>query len=160
MYMNEKKENKITEMLKRNSRASLITLSDKSGVSITEVYDLIKQLDKKCTFTMVKNADTGFEKMRQILLLDGWHERTNGSVFWISEEISSFLKGGEVIRIRQEAYPDKEELEQFEENKEEQVIVNCHHCGRLLFKGTERQRRGRIIYCDKPECRGEPGDIA
>jgi hypothetical protein len=36
---------------------------------------------------------------------------------------------------------------------DEKLNTYCNKCGKRLFRGTESERRGRIIYC--PECPGK-----
>ena len=40
----------------------------------------------------------------------------------------------------------KKVLEWFDD-EDNAIIVTCTKCGKLLFEGTEEQRKGLIIYC-------------
>jgi len=108
--------------------------------------------------TMTKT--TAFESLRNhLVMVLGWKEQTGGSRYFDGQETSSFLKNGEVIHVCHQTHPDEEYFKNFEENKDEETVtVNYNHCGRRLFKGTEKKKRGLIIYCDKPECTREPDE--
>lgn len=40
---------------------------------------------------------------------------------------------------------------------DERITIECALCGKVLFRGTQRQARGLIIYC--VECAGQPNSI-
>jgi len=93
---------------------------------------------------------TVFDKIKELLSIDGWKEQDCGTVYLNGEYKTNFYdkEESEIIHIGFDTFPDEEIIERLKGDPEDIITKKCTKCGKFLFKGTKQDAKGLIIYCD------------
>jgi len=114
-----------------------------------DMLDYIDENRKRSTRKEQSEQEETFEKIKQQLVNDGWTEQEVGTLYFNGEYGTNFINKdeSETIRLCLNTFPDEEIINLLKEKRDNIVTKTCTKCGKVLYKGTEGDARGMIIYC-------------
>lgn len=98
---------------------------------------------------VIKIEKTMFDKLKEILMKEGWIEQDCGEIYFDGQYDTDFYSRdeSEVIHLSHNTLPDENLINELKGEHEAVVTKECGKCGKLLYKGTESNARHLIIYC-------------